>query len=68
MDRPNSTRATRGGEAAQPASASAMTATENFPSPRRVAASGNNPPKSNCDLVCLLIKISIQLSHGLNVE
>ena len=31
-----------------------MTATENFPSPRRVAASENNPSKSYCDLVCLL--------------
>jgi hypothetical protein len=25
---------------------------------------GYNLPKSHCDLVCLLIEISIQLSHG----
>src|ERR1039458_392604 len=62
MDPPNSTRVTRGGEAAQPASASAMTATENFPSPRRVASSGNNPPKSHCDWVGLLIKLNCKKS------
>src|SRR5277367_1157189 len=34
----------------------------------RVCSVGNNSPKSHCDLDCLLIKISIQLSHELNTD
>jgi hypothetical protein len=30
----------------------------------KMAANKNDPPKFDCDLDCLLIKISIQLSHG----